>query len=274
LPASAVAFALAAAVVHATWNTLVARARDPQAATALGGVIGALVLVPFAALTWRVDPAALPFAFASAVIHVGYFAFLARGYALGELSTVYPLARGSAPVLVLVGAALVLGETPSVVQALGVVAVGAGVLLVRGGLGAGADRAGELLGLLVGVTIAAYTVVDKRGVEDAAALPYLLLLEGPSALVYLAMVSRARGRAVLGELGPVTVMAGIGMVAAYGLVLAALQRGPAAGVAATRETSILIATIFGAVFLHARVTGVRLLGAAAIVAGVAAVALG
>jgi drug/metabolite transporter (DMT)-like permease len=266
--------ALAAAVVHATWNMLVARARDPQAATALGGVIGAALLVPFALATWRVDPAALPYAAASALIHVAYFAFLARGYALGELSTVYPLARGSAPVLVLVGAAVVLGESPSAVQAVGVVAVGAGVLLIRGGIGRGADRAGELLGLLVGVTIAAYTVVDKRGVGHAAALPYLLLLEGPSALVYLAMVSRSRGRRVLDELRWLTVVAGIGMVGAYGLVLAALQRGPAAGVAATRETSILIATMYGALVLGERVTRGRALGAVAIVAGVAAVALG
>jgi drug/metabolite transporter (DMT)-like permease len=274
LPASAFALALAAAFVHATWNMLVARARDPQAATALGGVIGALLLVPFAVLTWRVDAAALPFAAASAVIHVAYFALLARGYALGELSTVYPLARGTAPVLVLVGAAVALGESPSAVQVCGVVAVGAGVLMVRGGLGRDVDRAGEVLGLLVGVTIAAYTVVDKRGVEDAAALPYLLLLEGPSALVYLAMVSRSRGRAVFTELRWLTVVAGIGMVGAYGLVLAALQRGPAAGVAATRETSILIATLYGAVVLGERVTRFRVFGAASIVAGVAAVALG
>lgn len=273
MPASAVALALAAAVVHATWNMLVARARDPQAATALGGAIGALVLVPVVALTWRVDAAALPYAAASAVIHVLYFALLARGYARADLSTVYPLARGSAPVLVLVGAALLLGESPSFVQAAGIVAVGAGVLLVRAPA-RDADRAGELLGLLVGVTIAAYTVVDKRGVAHAAALPYLLLLNGPASLVYLAWIARSRGRRLAAELRPLTVVTGIGMVGAYGLVLAALQRGSAAGVAATRETSILIATLFGALVLGEMVTPARALGAAAIVAGVAAVALG
>ena len=274
MPASALVLALAAAFVHATWNTLVARARDPQAATALGGVIGASLLIPFAVATWRVDGVALAFAAASAVIHVAYFACLARGYALGELSSVYPLARGTAPVLVLVGAAVVLGESPSVVQACGVVAVGAGVLMVRGGLSLRGDRRGELLGLLVGVTIAAYTVVDKRGVEHAAALPYLLLLEGPSALVYLGMVTRSRGRRVVAELSRLTVLVGIGMVGAYGLVLAALQRGPASGVAATRETSILIATLFGAFVLGERVTRLRAFGATSIVLGVVAVALG
>jgi drug/metabolite transporter (DMT)-like permease len=260
--------------VHAVWNLLLARARDPESATALAAVIGCVLLAPFAALTWDVDSAAVPYIAASAALELAYFALLASAYARGRLSAIYPLARGSAPVLVLVGAAVVLGESPSAVQACGVLAVGAGVLLVRGGLGPGADRAGEVLGLLVGVTIAAYTVVDKQGVEHAAALPYLLLLEGPSALVYLAMVSRSRGRAVFSELRWLTVVAGIGMVAAYGLVLAALQRGSAAGVAATRETSILIATVFGALVLGERVTRVRVLGATAIVAGVAAVALG
>jgi drug/metabolite transporter (DMT)-like permease len=274
LPASALALALAAAVVHATWNMLIARARDPQSATAVGGVIGAILFLPAAIATWRVAPAALPFAAASALIHVAYFSFLARGYALGELSAVYPLARGTAPVLVLAGAALFLGESPSAVQAAGVLAVGAGVLMVRG-FARDADRRAELLGLLVGVTIAAYTVVDKGGVEHAAALPYLLLLEGPSALIYLGMVGRSRGRAALAaELTPLTVVAGLGMTGAYALVLGALQLGPAAGVAATRETSILIATAFGATVLHERVTRTRALGAGAIVAGVAAVALG
>ena len=274
MPASALVFALAAAVVHATWNMLVARSRDPQAATAVAGVIGGLLFIPVVAITWRVDAAALPYAAASAVVHVAYFGLLARGYARADLSTVYPLARGTAPVLVLVGAALVLGESPSAIQVAGVLAVAAGVLLVRG-LGRGGDRAGELLGLLVGVTIAAYTIIDKRGVEHAAAIPYLLLLNFPASLVYLGLVARRGGRARLArELRPLSALIGIGMMGAYGLVLAALQRGPASGVAATRETSILIATLFGAVLLGEHVTRTRALGAAAIVAGVAAVALG
>jgi drug/metabolite transporter (DMT)-like permease len=127
----------------------------------------------------------------------------------------------------------------------------------------------------VGVTIAAYTVIDKRGVDHAAALPYLLMLNGPASLVYLGLVARRGGRArLVRELRPVSFVIGAGIMGAYGLVLAALQRGSAAGVAATRETSILVATLFGAVVLGERVTPMRALGAVAIVAGVAAVALG
>src|SRR3954468_2923547 len=120
---------------------LIARARDPQAATAIAAVLGMLVLVPFAVATWRGESGALPYAATSAVIHVAYFALLALAYARADLSVVYPLARGSAPVLVLVGSVLVLGESPSLVQALGVLLVGAGVFLVRGLHGG--DRAGE-----------------------------------------------------------------------------------------------------------------------------------
>jgi len=252
---------------------LVARARDPQVATALAGVIGGLLFAPVALATWHVDSAALPYAAASAAIHVAYFALLALAYTRADLSVVYPLARGIAPPLVLIGAVVVLSESPSLVQAAGVLAVAAGVMLIRGLRGG--DRPGELLGLSVGVTIAIYTVVDKQGVAHASPLPYLLLLNLPASTLYLGWMVRARGRVrVRGELRPLTVLTGIGIMAAYGLTLAALKLGPASGVAATRETSILVATLLGALFLHERVGAMRAAGAAAIVAGVAAVALG
>src|SRR4051795_7076948 len=124
---------------------LIARARDPQAATAIAAVLGMLVLVPFAVATWRVESGALPFAATSCVVHVAYFALLALAYSRADLSVVYPLARGSAPPLVLIGAVVVLSEAPSLVQAAGVLAVAAGVMLIRGLHGG--DRPGELLGL-------------------------------------------------------------------------------------------------------------------------------
>jgi drug/metabolite transporter (DMT)-like permease len=252
---------------------LVARARDPQVATALAGVIGGLLFAPVALAVWDVDSAALPYAAASAAIHVVYFALLALAYTRADLSVVYPLARGIAPPLVLIGAVVVLSESPSLLQAAGVLAVAAGVMLIRGLRGG--DRAGELLGLSVGVSIALYTVVDKQGVAHASPLPYLLLLNLPASTLYLGWMVRVSGGArVRDELRPLTVVTGLGMMGAYGLTLAALKLGPASGVAATRETSILVATLLGALFLHERVGPLRAAGAAAIVAGVAAVALG
>src|SRR3954452_17036741 len=106
---------------------LIARARDPQAATAIAAVLGMLVLVPFAVATWRVDSGALPFAATSCVVHVAYFALLALAYSRAQLSVVFPLARASAPVLLLVGSVLVLGESTSGLQVVGVLAVPAAV---------------------------------------------------------------------------------------------------------------------------------------------------
>ena len=260
-------------MVHATWNMLVARANDPQATTALAGVVGGLLFVPVAIATGHVGSAALPYAAASAAIHVAYFSLLALAYTRADLSVVYPLARGIAPPLVLIGAVVVLSESPTLVQAAGVLAVATGVMLIRGLRGG--DRAGELLGFSVGVTIALYTVVDKQGVAHASPLAYLVLLNLPASSLYLGWMVRARGRGMIRrELRPLTVLAGAGMMGAYGLALAALKLGPASGVAATRETSILVATLFGALFLHERVGPMRAAGAAAIVGGVAAVALG
>src|SRR5437868_292417 len=121
---------MAAACVHAAWNIIVARARDPEAATALGAVAGAIVLAPFAIATWRVGGAAVPYLVASAVLHVAYFWFLAGGYAAGELSSVYPLARGSAPVLVLIVSVAFLGADVSALAAVGVIAIAVGVVAI------------------------------------------------------------------------------------------------------------------------------------------------
>jgi drug/metabolite transporter (DMT)-like permease len=259
--------------VHAAWNLLLARARDPQAATALAGAFGALVFLPVAVATWDVDSGVAPYAAVSALLELGYLALLAYAYTRADLSAIYPIARGSAPVLVLIGSVVALGASPSPAQVAGVVAVAVGVLLVRG-LRRTAQGGAAALGLGVGALIAAYTVVDKKGLEFAAPLPYLELVIAPSAFAYLAWMAHARGRAIRAAWGPSTALAGLGMLGAFGLALAALKLGPAAGVAAVRETSILIATAFGAVFLREPVGGLRAAGAVAIVLGVIAVALG
>lgn len=262
---SAFLLAFAAAVVHAIWNLLVAGSRDTHATTAVALVTGTLALAPAAVLTWRVEPAVLPYAAASAVLELLYFALLALAYARDELSGVYPLARGSAPVLVLAGSVVAIGARPSVLQVAGVAAVAVGVVAVRGGNPRGAG-----LALAVGACIAAYTIVDKQGLRHAAPLPYLELVLVVPAAVY-ALAARGRLRAALDSVAPV---AGVGMVGAYALVLAALRLAPAAPVAAVRESSVVIGVALGALLLHERVTRTRLSGAVAIALGVAAVALG
>ena len=267
MPISALLLALAAALVHATWNLLVAGARDTRGTTAVALAAGCVALAPAAAATWRVETAALPYAAASAVLELAYFALLAVAYARDELSGVYPLARGSAPVLVLAGSAVALGAAPSAVQVGGVAVVAAGVLAVRGARG---QARGAGLALAVGACIAAYTLVDKQGIRHAGPLPYLeLVLVVPAIAYCVAMRGRLRSAA-----GAPAVLAGVGMVAAYALTLAALRLAAPAPVAAVRESSVVIGVCFGALFLGEQVGRRRLFGAVAVALGVAAVALG
>jgi drug/metabolite transporter (DMT)-like permease len=272
MPASAFALALGAAVLHATWNALLARARDVRAATTLALLVAVLLLAPLAIATWDVDAAAAPWIVASGALEVAYFVLLTAAYQRSDLSLVYPIARGSAPILVLVGAALV-GVTLGVWQGAGVVLVGFGVMLVRGVRGA-ADGRGVALSVVIGVTIAGYTLVDKEGIEHAATLPYLELVLLPVAIVTLSVqiARRDLGR-LRAELGWPALVAGVLSFAAYALVLAALELAPAASVAAIRETSILFAVGLGALVLHERVNASRLAGATLVVVGVGLVAL-
>lgn len=271
MPASALALALGAAALHAAWNVLLARARDVRAATTVALVLGVLLFAPVAATTWRVELSALPWIAASAVLEIGYFALLTTAYGRSDLSLVYPIARGVAPVLVLVGATLA-GATLGGWQALGVVLVGVGVLLVRGVRGP-VDRAGVALSLTIAVTIAAYTLVDKEGIEHASAVPYLVLVLAPVAVVAV-LWHGVTGKlaSVQAEIGPASIAAGASSFLAYALALGALSLAPAAAVAAVRETSILIAVALGLVVLREPVGWPRAVGAAVVVLGVALVA--
>jgi drug/metabolite transporter (DMT)-like permease len=269
----AVALALAAAFLHALWNLLIARAADSQAATAVASVAGVVAFTVPALALWEVDGSAWPYVAASAVLEVAYFATLAGAYGRGELSVVYPLARGTAPLLVLLVSVAALGAATSAAQALGVVVLAAGVLLVRG-LRRPDDPAAVALAFACGACIAGYTLVDAEGLEHADPLPYLWLTLGIASLAYLPAVARARGGAALRRaLRGDVLLAGVLMVGAYGLVLAALRLADPGPVAALRETSVVIATALGALALRERVTGARAAGAGLVVAGAALIAL-
>src|SRR5690348_2028041 len=149
---AALALALAAAAIHALWNLLLARERETEAAAAVALLTSVIVFAPVAAATWRVQWAAVPYIAASAAFELAYYALLIAAYRRAEMSVVYPIARGTAPVLVLVvGAAI--GTATSAVQAAGVCLVAAGVLLVRG-LPRARDRRAGGLALAVAACIA------------------------------------------------------------------------------------------------------------------------
>src|SRR5918996_3135989 len=192
MAAGAVALALGAAVLHAVWNLLLARAPDTEAATAVALAVGvALFALPALAL-WELDAAAWPYVAASAAFELVYVLTLAGGLARGDLSVVYPLARGSAPVLVLAVSAGALGAATSAWQVAGVGLVAAGVLLVRG-VRKPDDPLVVALALACGACIAGYTIVDAHGLDHAAALPYLWIVLAITVAIYLPLIARSRG---------------------------------------------------------------------------------
>jgi drug/metabolite transporter (DMT)-like permease len=267
VPVDALALALGAAALHALWNLLLARERDTEAATAVALVALAAVLVLPAALTWRVEGAAVPYVLGSGALELAYVALLAAAYRRFELSLVYPVARGLAPVLALILVLIAGGARPPAAGVGGVLAVGAGVLLVRGLRG---SLAGLGVGVVIAAVIAGYTVVDRYGIRHANAAPYLLLVMLGPAFAYPLLVGRRR---LASALSPATVAVGAASAGAYLLVLLALRLASAPAVAAVRETSVVIATALAAVVLHERVGPARALGAALVVAGVALLAL-
>ncbi len=269
----AVALALGAAIAHAVWNLLLARAEDTEAATAVALAAGVALFALPAALTWRMDAEVWSYVAGSAAFEIAYVVTLAGALRRGDLSLVYPLARGSAPVLVLAVSAGLLGAATSAWQVAGVALVAAGIVLVRG-LTRPDHPAAVVLALACGACIAGYTIVDSHGLDHAAALPYLWVVLAITATAYLPLVAHTRGPAALrGAIGIETLVASVLFFAAYLLVLAALRLAEPGPVAAVRETSVVIALVLGALILHERVTAVRAAGALVVVAGTALIAL-
>jgi len=229
-------------------------------------LVGAVVGAPVAAFTWHLEASVWPYLVATSALELAYFMLLAHAYTTAELSVVYPLARGLAPVFVLAGAAAVTGADTTGRQVAGVLLVATGILLVRGlGRGRGAG-----LGVAIACIIATYTVIDKHGVEHASPTTYLELMSISTGLAYAAWIVRSRGtRALRAELGRRSVAAGIGTFAAYALVLSALRLAPAASVAAVRESSVVVATLLAVVVLKEHVGPARIGGAVLVAAGVA-----
>jgi drug/metabolite transporter (DMT)-like permease len=280
----ALGLVLAAACCHALWNLLLKRAG--------GGLGGDLVFVwlflccstaiwaPIAAIDTAIERPhigwpQLGFMAGSGVLHLAYFVLLQRGYAAGDLSVVYPLARGTGPILAMVGAILVLGERPGALAIAGGIVVGAGILGLGGGRGTPAAIG---YALATGLFIAVYTIWDKHGVDALAVPPVLYFWSGDllrSAI--LAPVGLRRGREALAVLAAHRrEVVGVAILAplAYVLVLAALVFTPASYVAPAREVSIALASILGVFVLREGQARRRLACAAVIVAGVVALAIG
>ena len=278
---------LLGALLHATWNALVKSSGDKQLDLALVHLLGAVAALPL--LLWVGPPpmAAWPFIGMSLLIHIAYYVTLNGAYQHGDLGSTYPIMRGSAPLLVALGSSVVLGEQLSPVAWLGIGAVTFGVLMV------GLARPGEALhhgraiafALANAVVIAAYTIVDGRGVRISAeagysAASYVVLLFVLDGIPYPALVfaqrSRAARQAMLAyarQRWPLATLGGLASLGSYWIALWAMTRAPVAAVSALRETSVLFATALSVVVLKERFGLQRAAGAVVIVGGVVALRL-
>ena len=293
MPASALALVLAAALLHALWNVAAKKAGGDRHFALICALGVVLLWAPVAA--WSGFASAGRWGWTewglivfSALVHVAYFLALLRGYRLADLTVVYPIARGSGPLLSAVGAALLLGESLSPTGAIGVIAVCSGVFLVAGGPGLwrraqdAAARArlaaGLRWGFVTGALIASYTVIDGYAVKVMLLSPILVDYFGNVFRVPVLVPAALRDRtgfmaALRAQWRHALVVAVFGPLA-YILVLYAMTLAPLSHVAPAREVSMLFAALIGGHLLGEGDRVLRLVGAVCIAGGVAALALG
>ncbi|ASL46183.1 4-amino-4-deoxy-L-arabinose-phosphoundecaprenol flippase subunit ArnE [Burkholderia sp. AD24] len=273
-------FVLLAALLHASWNAMLHGNRDRflsmtwmSVAIATVATLAVLFITPFPA------NAAWPYIVASGLVHTFYNVTLVRSYRSNDLARAYPIARGSSPLLVTLGAALFAHEAIGPLHVLGILMISGGIVAIALE-GSHVSRAGVLAALTTGATIAVYTVIDGIGVR----------LSGGQALAYTAwmflfywlmpvLFVATRGGAALWtpmRAQPWTLssslVGGVVSIAAYGIVIWALQSGAMGAVSALRETSVVFAVLIGRMFLRETVSAKRWLACMIVAAG--AVCLG
>lgn len=264
---------LAAAVMHASWNVLVKLKLDRFLSLCLiQALMGLLGLVMLAVLPLPAA-ASLPYAITSGVLHLGYNLFLARSYRTGDLSQVYPIARGAAPLLTLAITAAFLHEEVDLLGGAGVAVLVLGIWVVSlmGQRGLRLDGLTLFFAIGTSVFVAAYTIVDGMGGRASGApLSYAAMVFVFDA-VFLSITAFAmRGPGIVRQVAPYwkTGLLGALLAAgAYGIAIWAMTKAPIASVAALRETSILVVMLLSMRVLNETVTLSRLAGAVLIVIG-------
>lgn len=267
------ALVLAAAVLHACWNALIKSGGDPWVRLALGNgvcTICAAAMVPFVGVP---DAAAWPFILGSVAVHQVYFAFVALQYRFGDLSHVYPISRGTAPLLVAVTAYVFAGETLSPVGIAAVVVICGAILSLTFDHGWKiAPGKGTLFALGTSLTIAVYTLIDGLGGRSTAnVVDYIVYMFLLNAVPFGLLVTFMRRHALAptfrlhwktGAIG------GVLSYAAYGLVIWAMSLTPMTYVSALRETSVILAALIGTRMLKEPFGAHRIAAACCVAAGV------
>jgi len=289
LSVAALALVVLASLIHATWNLLTKRAAAAGAPFVLAGsAIGVVAYAPWVAyllfrggMAWSVPVFAC--IALSAIIHIGYSLSLQRGYQLADLSVVYPVARGTGPMLSTIGAILILGETPKVERLIGLAFVVAGIAMIatRGDLStfrSSEAHRGVKWGAATGGFIASYTVTDAFAVKGLGVAP--VVLDWCSLVlrcfVMAPILLRDPARAMTAMRGHWLTVIAVGVLSplSYILVLTALSLGsPLSVVAPMREMSMMVGALMGMIVLKEDVGPWRLIGCAVLLAGVVFLAL-
>ena len=273
-----------AAIAHATWNVAIKRAgTDGAGFLWLTFLVGAVVFLPFGVWSLVVERVDLVhwlwLAAVSGVLQVVYFFLLQAGYRAGDVSVVYPLARGTGPLLAVVFAIILFGERPGVVAIVGAATIIVGVLIT--GLARrntpGENRAGVLFGLAIGVLIAVYTLWDSAAVTfggmPAVALYWGSVLCQFTLLAPIALRERATLAATARQHWVAVLLVGVLAPLAYILILLAFQVAPVSMVAPAREVSVVLVSLAGWLFFHESHPVQRLTGAAVVLLGIALLAI-
>nr|BBH94988.1 hypothetical protein KTA_31870 [Thermogemmatispora argillosa] len=280
------ALLICAGLMHSSWNLLSKEGKDRQVFIWLAICSACLLFFfPFLLFYQPVPAHVWPLIALSAALEAAYYLLLGAAYRYGDLSLVYPLARGSAPLFVTLIALTALGERLSLVGGLGILLIVAGIYVIHlrafawQELSAPLRRLREpaaLLALLCGLSIAGYSTVDKVGLRSLAPLPYIYCVFALSALYllpYMLLVRRAAVRAEWQAHAPRIVLAAILALLSYLLVLFALKQTQVSYIASARELSVVFAAVMGTALLHESFGRQKLVGSLLIFAGILCIAL-
>ena len=270
---------LGAALLHAAWNTLVKTAADPLVSVGALSLVTAgpglllVLVVPIPTLT------ALPYLAGSVVLHFGYYLFLVSAYRVGDLSHVYPISRGSAPLLVALGGIVIAQEQLPLLTLFGIAITSIGIMLlaISGANSKTRNHRSTPRALITGCFIAAYTLVDGLGVRQGeVALSYIGWLFLINGLVFGLFVFVRRPAEMLSLWRNDTarvVGGGIAKAIAYGTVIFVMYYSPMAVVATLRETSVIMAALIGVYFLREPAGHLRIAAALLVAGGIIAMNL-
>jgi drug/metabolite transporter (DMT)-like permease len=277
MPPLAIAAALSSALIHASWNAALKGGRGDRIADAFLIAVGGMLTWAVVAAIWGAPaPEAWPYLAASVAIHLVYWFALFSAYDAGDMSHIYTLSRGSAPLLVAIGAALTVQEIPPPLKMLGVALVSIGVLCV--GISPRAPLKATLWALSIGVCIASYSLIDALGARVSGdTLVYVAWTSGIMGVPMIAFAFWRRGPQLLKDAAvqPIRgISIGVISFAGYGLVLWAQTFAPIAQVTALRETSVVFGALIAFVFLREKLGARRWFGAVVVALGAGLIAFG